>query len=131
MRSVRRNRLSMSCANSSPSNSLALVSSFYGHGAIACWYLTCLSCLLSWTFHLKKREFDSITSGFIALLIFPTVAVAHLVAQAQHFPPLPSRGETILEQMNAAISASLVIVETYLLICIILLVPTILIRSPD
>jgi len=109
-------------------DSLALVNSFYGPGATACWYLTCLSCLISWTLHPKKKGSDSITSGFIAVLTFPTVAAAHLVTQVQGYPS-ESLEDQLSKQIHASISASLIITETYLNLCIILLVPSLLVRS--
>ena len=120
----------MTSTNSSTPDSLALVNSFYGPGATACWYLTCLSCLVSWSLHPRKRESDSITANFIALVTFPVVAAGHLVAQIHDYPPQSSVGHEVLEQINAAVSASLTIAETYLILCVILLVPNILIRSP-
>jgi hypothetical protein len=120
----------MTSTNSSTPDSLALVNSFYGPGATACWYLTCLSCLVSWSLHPKKRESDSVTADFIALVTFPVVAAAHLISQVHDYPPQSSMDHEVLEQINAAISASLTIAETYLILCVILLVPNILIRSP-
>jgi hypothetical protein len=114
----------MSAADPSTFDSLALVSSFYGPGATACWYLTCLSCLISWTIHPKKQKTDSITSDFIAAVTFPTVAAAHLIAQVQNYPDQASLGDRILQQDNASLSASLTINKTYLAICTVLLVPT-------
>jgi hypothetical protein len=87
----------MSAADPSTFDSLALVSSFYGPGATACWYLTCLSCLISWTIHPKKQKTDSITSDFIAAVTFPTVAAAHLIAQVQNYPDQASLGDGILQ----------------------------------
>lgn len=114
----------MSAADPSTFDSLALVNSFYGPGATACWYLTCLSCLISWTIHPKKQKTDSITSDFIAVVTFPTVAAAHLIAQVKNYPDQASIGDGILQQENAPLSASLTITETYLVICTVLLVPT-------
>ena len=119
----------MSSANSSTSDSLALVSSFYGSGATACWYLNFLSCLISWTLHPKKQRSDSITSDLIALVTFPTVAAAHLVAQVQDYPSQLQIDDEILQKMNACICASLTIAETYLSLCTILLFPAVLVRS--
>ena len=119
----------MSAADPSTFDSLALVNSFYGPGATACWYLTCLSCLISWTIHPKKQKTDSITSDFIAVVTFPTVAAAHLIAQVQSYPDQVSLGDGILQQENASLSASLTITETYLAICTVLLLPTVLCSS--
>jgi hypothetical protein len=75
----------MSSQDASSSNTLDLVNSFYGPSATACWYLTCLSCLISWTLHPKKSTSDSITSDLIALATFPTVASAHLLNQVKDY----------------------------------------------
>ena len=119
----------MSTSDPSTSDSLTMVNSFYGPGATACWYLTCFSCLISWTFHPQKRTSDSITSDFIALVTFPTVAAVHLLSQVQNYPSQPSLDEQLSKQIHASMSASLTITETYLTLCMILLAPTVLMQS--
>ncbi|KAE9376002.1 hypothetical protein N431DRAFT_454589 [Stipitochalara longipes BDJ] len=111
----------MSTLNPSTFDSLALVNSFYGPGATACWYLTCLSCLISWTLQPKKQTSDSITSDFIALVTFPTVAAAHLIPQVQNYPSQSSLEDQLSKQIHASMSASLTITETSLSLCIIIL----------
>jgi hypothetical protein len=64
----------------------SLVSSLYGPGTTACWYLTALSYHASWTLHPKKRMSGSIDTDFIALLTFPTVAAGHLISQVYGYP---------------------------------------------
>ena len=102
----------------------SLVSSFYGPGATACWYLTILACLVSWTIHPKKRKSGSIESDFVAVLTFPTVAAAHLISQTYHYK---SNGGTLnqeedeggaISKLRAAIEASLTITETSLMVCV-------------
>lgn len=113
-----------------PSDSLALVNSFYGPGATACWYLTCLACLISWTIHPRKRIKDSITNDMIALIIFPTVASAHLITQVRSWPPSSIIDDKTRVQMLASLAASLIIIETYLFLCVVLLSPGLLARVP-
>ena len=116
------------------SDSLALVNSFYGPGATACWYLTCLSCLISWSVHPAKRKSDTINNDFIALVTFPTIASAHLITQVRSWPLEKSLvdvdDETLLLQMRASLAASLIVTETYLLLCIILILPGLFARVP-
>jgi hypothetical protein len=112
------------------SDSLALVNSFYGPGATACWYLTCFSSLISWTLHPRKRTADAITTDFIALATFPTVASAHLITQIRSWPLESSVKDETLEQMRASLAASLIITETYLSLCIILILPGLFTRVP-
>ncbi|KAH6708879.1 hypothetical protein BKA61DRAFT_696779 [Leptodontidium sp. MPI-SDFR-AT-0119] len=119
----------MSTSDPSTFDSLALVNSFYGPGTTACWYLTCLSCLISWTLHPKKQTSDSVTSDFIALAIFPIVAAAHLISQVLNYPSRSTLDDQLAKQIHASMSASLTITETYLSLYIVLLVPTVLIRS--
>lgn len=72
---------SSSLWHSMSKNPLSAVSSFYGPGSIACWYLTAFSVLISWTVHPRKREKDSIDVNLIATLTFPCTAAGHLVWQ--------------------------------------------------
>jgi len=119
----------MPSVDSTISDSLALVNSFYGPGATACWYLNCLSCVVSWTLHPKKQRSDSITSDLIALVTFPAVAAAHLVSQVQDYPSRPHVSDETFQQVHASICASLTITETYLALCTILLFLAVLVRS--
>jgi hypothetical protein len=112
----------------SPFDSLALVNSFYGPGATACWYLTCFSSLVSWTLHPSKRTADAITTDFIALATFPTVASAHLITQIRSWQS--SVNDETLEQMRASLAASLIIAETYLSLCILLMLPGLFAPTP-
>jgi hypothetical protein len=101
-----------------------LVSSLYGPGTTACWFITALSCLLSWTIHPKKRRSGSIDSDFIAVLTFPVVAAAHLISQLLNYPALKvevlSTSDPDLLRQVAAIEASLNITESSLVVFIIL-----------
>jgi hypothetical protein len=123
-------QMSTSTQQSWPSDSLALVNSFYGPGATLSWYLTCLSCLISWTLHPKKRLADTITGNLITHVTFPTVASAHLITQIRSWPPESSVNEQTLAQLRASLAASLTITEIYLSLCIILLLPGLFARSP-
>ncbi|KAE9368007.1 hypothetical protein N431DRAFT_514697 [Stipitochalara longipes BDJ] len=78
----------MSASTQQPrlSDSLALVNSFYGPGATACWYLTWFSSLITKTIHPTKRTVDDITSDVIAIVTFPAVASAHMLTQIQIWP---------------------------------------------
>lgn len=93
-----------------------LVSSLYGPGTTACWYLTVLSCLVSWTLHPKKRKSGSLDSDFIAVLTFPAVAAGHLISQIHHYPDdkaeLLTTNDPDLFLRIAAIEAPLNITET-------------------
>lgn len=103
-------------------DSLMLVNSFYGPGATACWYLTCFSCLVTWTIHPKKRIADAITSDLIATITFPCVASAHLITQVRSWPLVVENNATE-EQMRASLAASLIVIETYLLLGMFLILP--------
>jgi hypothetical protein len=122
----------MSSATQQPSlsDSLALVNSFYGPGATACWYLTCFSRLISWTLHPRKRVADTITSDFIAQVTFPIVASAHLITQIRSWPLESSINDEASAQLRASLAASLIITETYLSLCIILILPGLFARTP-
>jgi hypothetical protein len=122
--------MSTTIQQASSSDSLALVNSFYGPGATACWYLTCFSSLISWTLHPRKRTADAITTDFIALATFPSVASAHLITQIRSWPSESSVNDETLEQMRASLAASLIITETYLLLCMILILPGLFTRVP-
>lgn len=93
-----------------------LVSSLYGPGTTACWYLTALSCLVSWTLHPKKRKSGSLDSDFIAVLTFPAVAAGHLISQIHDYPDnkaeLLTTNDPDLLLRIAAIEAPLNITET-------------------
>ena len=103
---------------------LNLVSSFYGPGAVGCWYLTSLSCLISWTVHPKKRLSGSIDNDFIAFLTFPAVSAGHLILQTKNFSSIDETQQSLPEnllQTAAALEASLIITETFLLLGVLLI----------
>ncbi|PMD40913.1 hypothetical protein L207DRAFT_633853 [Hyaloscypha variabilis F] len=114
----------------SQSNRLALVNSFYGTGATAAWYLACFASVISWTCHPRKRSVDAITSDFIAIVTFPTIASAHLLTQIQSWSSGASLDDMTLQQMGASLSASLIINEAYLSLCNVLLLPGVFVRTP-
>lgn len=104
----------------------ALVSSLYGPGTIACWYLTILSVLITWTVHPRKRKTGSIDVDLVAILTLPTVAAGHLVSQistlmreyknAPEWKPDTGR----LTQTIAAIEAPFSVVESWMAMSVVL-----------
>jgi hypothetical protein len=56
-----------------------LVSSLYGPGNWACWFLTIISLLFTWTFNIESRQKDTITNDFLAALAIPCIAAGHLI----------------------------------------------------
>jgi len=96
----------------------ALVSSCYGPGAVGGWYLTALSCLISFGLHPRKRRVDSITVDMITVLTFPTVAAAHLLSQIWSYPTEMSTATLV--QKAASMEAALIVIETSLAISVIL-----------
>lgn len=96
----------------------ALVSSFYGPGAVGGWYLTSLACLISFRLHPRKRKADSITADLIAVLTFPTVAAAHLISQIRSCPTEMSNATLV--QRAASMEAALIVIETSLAIALVL-----------
>jgi len=101
----------------------ALVSSFYGPGAVGGWYLTTLACLISFGLHPRKRRADSITADMIAVLTFPTVAAAHLISQIRSCPTEMS--SATLVQKAASMEAALIIIKTSWAIAGILFLPAV------
>ena len=98
------------------SDKYALVSSFYGPGAVVGWYLTALACLISFSLHPRKRRRDSITADLIAVLTFPAIAAADLITKVHSYPK-----EGAMSGQNAAsIEATLIVTETFLAIDVIL-----------
>lgn len=108
------------------SDRYALVSSLYGPGTIACWYLTILSVLVSWTLHPKKRKSGSIDVDLIALLTLPAVAAGHLCWQVStlisRHDNSPSLGVKSNEyaQSIAAIEAPFSVIESFMAISVVL-----------
>ncbi|EXJ60729.1 hypothetical protein A1O7_04882 [Cladophialophora yegresii CBS 114405] len=104
----------------------ALVSSLYGPGTIACWYLTILSVLVSWTLHPRKRKSGSIDVDLLATLTLPTVAAGHLISQISTLTPghdnSPGSGVEANQfaQSIAAIEAPFSVVESFMAISVIL-----------
>ncbi len=107
---------SMSSTLATQSNRYDLISSFYGPGAVAGWYLTTLACLISFSLHSRKRSRDSITADLIAVLTFPTVTAADLITQVRSYP----KESTTLAQNAASIEATLIVTETFLTIDVVL-----------
>ena len=99
----------MSSTSATQSDEYDFVSSFYGPGAVVCWYLTVLACLISFSLHPRKRSRDSITIDLIAVLTFPAVAAADLITQGRSYP----REGATLAQNAASIRASLSVTEVF------------------
>ena len=118
----------MAIAQSQLQDRLALVSSLYGPGTIACWYLTALSVLVSWLLHPRKRKSGSIDVDLIAVLTLPAVAAGHLFSQVRGFlsqdkiVPAGSNAHWKYRQSVAAIEASLNVTETFVAISAVLLI---------
>ena len=91
----------------------ALVSSFYGPGAIGGWYLTTLGCLLTFTLNTQQRRQNTITADLIAVVAYPCFAAAHLLSQLTAYSESPQSSRERL-QSATAIEASLVVTETFL-----------------
>ena len=115
------NLASMSSTEATQSDKYALVSSFYGPGAVGGWYLTAFACLISFSLHPRQRRRDSITADFIAVLTFPTVAAANLITQVRSYP----KEGTKAAQNAASIEATLIVTETFLAIDVILFLLTV------
>lgn len=103
-------------SNITVDNPYELVSSFYGPGATGCWYLTILSCFVSWTFHPRKRASDSIDSDFVAVIVFSVVAAGHSIIQTEHLQTISDAtekdlGAAHLVRMRASLKASVAIVH--------------------
>ncbi|CAH0057368.1 unnamed protein product [Clonostachys solani] len=74
--------------NGNDSNDFALVSGFYGPGAIGCWYYLITLFAVSWAFNPEEtRRMRCPTPDFAAMMLYPVVAIGHLVIQIRHFPP--------------------------------------------
>ena len=106
----------MSSTEATQSDKYALVSSFYGPGAVGGWYLTAFACLISFSLHPRQRRRDSITADFIAVLTFPTVAAANLITQVRSYP----KEGTKAAQNAASIEATLNVTTTFVIIDVVL-----------
>ncbi|KAI4156547.1 MAG: hypothetical protein LQ340_000187 [Diploschistes diacapsis] len=124
----------MAAAGKDEQDRLALVSSLYGPGTIACWYLTTLSVLVAWTLHPHKRKSGSIDVDLITVLTLPAVAAGHLISQVRAFL---SQDHTARQanhaspqslQALAAIEAPLIVVETFMAISVVLFVIAAMVR---
>ena len=103
----------------------SLVSSLYGPGATIGWLLTAAACFCSWCFDPQKRRSGAIDPEFIAVLTFPVVAAAHLMAQMNRFSAFADTSHTQIPEHLArmlAIEASLSVTETFTGISAFLLV---------
>jgi hypothetical protein len=112
------------------------ISSLYGPGAVGCWLLTVVSCLISWTLPKKShglmprrgRSRDSIDNDFIATLALPVIAAGHLIAQTKRHDG-DAGGATFLAiddgarlfQYMAEVEAAAYVVEVGIVIVYLLL----------
>ena len=112
--------LSMSSHSGTDTDRYALVSSFYGPGAVGGWYLTACACLVSLALDPRKRRRDSITVDLIAVLTFPTVAACHLISQVRSAPENATMSQyaSILEAPLVAIEAFMAIDVLYFLLAV-------------
>ena len=102
----------MSSTEATQSDEYALVSSFYGPGAVVGWYLTALAYLVSFSLHPRKRNRDSITVDLITVLTFPAFAAADLIMKVRSYPK-EGAGSV---QNAASVEATLIVTETFLTI---------------
>jgi hypothetical protein len=122
----------MADANSAVPGRYDLVSSLYGPGTTACWYLTSMSCLVSWMLHPKKRKSGSLDSDFIAVLTFPAVAAGHLISQLHEYPSdkavlLTTNDPNMLKRI-AAIEAPLNITENFMTLFVLMFIVAVYFR---
>lgn len=102
----------------------AKVSGFYGPGAVGCWYLTVLSCLVTWTLNASSK--DSIDAEFIATLTFPAVAAGDAMLKAIERPNMDKETSQQIIQYVATDAAPLEITCVAIVICIPLLIITVI-----
>ena len=111
----------MSSASSKEPERFDLVSSFYGPGATIGWYLTALSCVVLFGLHPRKRKADNITVDLIATLIFPSVAAGDLISHVHFYSRAEASAPGVTsEQRSACIEASLLVIESFLAIDVML-----------
>jgi len=102
-------------------NRVALVSSLYGPGNMACWFLILLSVLVSWTINPTSASNDSITNDFIAALSLPIIAAADFWFQVhqlhgQNLHLLLSTPLSTAVRAAAAIEAPLTVCEDFIML---------------
>lgn len=76
-------------------NGYERASSFYGPGAVGCWYLTLLSCLVTWTLSPKGRLRDSIDINLVAVLTYPAVAAGDVILRMHKMSGLDDKTEVV------------------------------------
>lgn len=107
-------------------DALSLVSYLYGPGNVACWLLTSLLCLASWTLNTNRRAQDSIYGTFVALLSYMVIAGAHLVIQLYVHPASEPFGSFVKTgtpwKLWAAIMAPARVLEMEMACCVLLFV---------
>jgi hypothetical protein len=101
-----------------------LIDSLYGPGTVGAWLLTVSSVLISWTLNTFSRRKDNITVDFLATLILPLVAAAHLIFLVARLPvPVVEAFTTQdveIQQYASAIAAPLCICETFSMAALVL-----------
>jgi len=104
---------------------LALVSSLYGLGNLACWFFLLLSVIVSWTINPTSASNDSITNDFIAALSLPIIAAADFWSQVhqldgQNLHLLLSTPSSTAVRAAAAIEAPLTVCEDFIMLASVL-----------
>ncbi|OCK93527.1 uncharacterized protein K441DRAFT_678144 [Cenococcum geophilum 1.58] len=100
---------------------LALVSSLYGPGNLACWFSILLSVIVNWTINPTSASNDSITNDFIAALSLPIIATAHIWSQVHQLDGwnlhlLLSTPTSTAVRAAAAIEAPLTVCEDFIML---------------
>lgn len=92
------------------------VPGFYGPGAVGGWYLTAISCIITWTLNPTHSSEDSLNADFIALLTFPIVASGDLIWKAARQPRWRDMNYHWKPQDGAAAAAPIDITAVFLVI---------------
>ncbi|VUC24198.1 unnamed protein product [Clonostachys rosea] len=78
----------MASAEAENGNDFALVSGFYGPGAIGLWYLLIASFAVTWAFEPEQTRLMRLpTPDFAAMVPYPIIAIGDLIIKILHFPP--------------------------------------------
>ena len=112
----------MAAADSGDDSRFAKVSSLYGSGTIAAWYLTILSVLIAWTLHPSKRKSGSIEVDLVAILTLPAVAAGHVISLRKSLLKVyhPDGNDIGYIQLIAATEAPFIVTETFMMLSVIL-----------
>lgn len=107
-------------------NRYQLVDSLYGPGTVGAWLLTLCSILISWTLNTSSRRKDTVSIDFLAGLLLPLIAAAHVMFQLARLPISVAEAITTqdveLQMYASALEAPLNICETFSVTALILAV---------